>query len=132
MPSHRGDCTDQHVSRDVRCCRRKSASASCPLAAAMTSAPSRRSGSVSSSETGCDLMVREPLSVLGGSRYIPAQVGTDTNVSRRMAIARASTSLRYSDTGCRLSLATNLVGVIEPAYWTFGQCECPDAWSRDA
>src|SRR2546428_11114696 len=100
MPSHRGDCTDQHVSRDVGCCRRKSASASCPLAAAMTSAPSRRSGSVSSSETGCDLMGREPLSVLGGSRYIPAQGGSHTNItSRTMATVRESTLLRYSGIG---------------------------------
>src|SRR5437899_1465140 len=66
-------------------------------------------------------MLREPLSVSGGSRYIPSQVGSHISISSTMAITSANTSLGHSDMCRRLSLITGnlrtrhgsaLVGVI--------------------
>src|SRR5438552_9962589 len=49
-------------------------------------------------------MLQEPLSVSGGSRYIPSQVGSHISISSTMAITRANTSLGHSDTACLLDL----------------------------
>src|ERR1041384_4684935 len=51
-------------------------------------------------------MLREPMSVSGGSRYIPPQVGSHISISSTMAITRANTSLGQSDMCRRLSLVT--------------------------
>ncbi len=49
-------------------------------------------------------MPREPMSVSGGSRYIPPQVGSHISISSTRAITRANTSLGHSDTACLLDL----------------------------
>src|SRR5713101_8167224 len=77
------------------------------------------------------------MSVSGGSRYIPPQVGSHISISSAIAITRANTSPRYSDMGRRPFLVAGtrhvchrsltVVGVTAPAYWTFGQSAHPDA-----